>query len=69
MKNWREIVEKNLGKTAANYVYKHAFMETEPSLKIVFFDEGLYTAALRDKNTLEKLFHGVTITCRNYART
>lgn len=66
MKDWLKKIEKNLGKNAAKFLYNHANMEHNPDPVIVFKDEALWTAAIRDKNTLEKLFPNVVITCRNY---
>lgn len=66
MQDWLKKIEKNLGKNAAKLIYGKAIMEQNPDPVIVFFDEGLFSAAIRDKNTLEKLFPNVVITCRNY---
>lgn len=66
MQDWQKKVEKNLGKNAAKYVFSKAIMEHNPDPVIVFFDEELFTTAIRDKNAIEKIFPGVVITCRNF---
>lgn len=63
MQDWLKKIEKNLGKNTAKYVFSNAKMVEN---HIVFTDEALFAAALRDKNALEKIFPDVVVTCWNY---
>lgn len=67
MKDWLKKIEKNLGKNSAKLIYSKAIMEQNPDPVIVFFDEGLFAAAIQHKNSLERMFPNVSLTCRNYS--
>ena len=69
MKDWREKIEKELGRTKANYVYGKgkAVLEFNPHPVLAFFDEASFAAAIHDKNVLERMFPNVVLTCRNYS--